>query len=101
MNLFDYKNAQPIEPSNLFPKNEEERKAIELWNAITTAIYVSGHRGEDVTFLGIETLKKLGRYDLLPPCEKEKDLINRAAKYFLDAFLKGETEAKGGSDGEA
>lgn len=76
--------------------NEEERRAMELWNAITTAIYVSGHRGEDVTLLGIETLKKLGRYDLLPPCEKnktrEEDLINRAAKYFLDAFLKEETD---------
>lgn len=98
MKLFDYKNVQPIKLSDMFPKNEEERKAIELWNAITTAIYVSGHRGEDVTFLGIATLKKLGRYDLLPPCEKEKDLINRAAKYFLDAFLKDETEANGESD---
>lgn len=64
-------DVKPIEPAYLFPKNEEERRARELWNAITTAIYVSGHRGEDVTFLGIETLKKLGRYDLLPPCEKE------------------------------
>lgn len=95
MDLFDYKNAQPIKPSDLFPKNEEEgsaaceeRKAMELWNAITTAIFVSGHRGEDVTFLGIETLKKLGRYDLLPPCEREKELVTRAAKDFLDAFLK-------------
>lgn len=63
--------VKPIESTYPFPKNEEERRAMDLWNAITTAIYVSGHRGEDVTFLGIETLKKLGRYDLLPPCEKE------------------------------
>lgn len=69
--MSEYKNTEPIKPFNMVFQSEEERRATELWNAITTAIYISGHRGEDVTVLGIETLKKLGRYDFLPPCEKE------------------------------
>lgn len=68
--MSEYKNTEPINPFNMVFKSEEEQRATELWNAITTAIYVSGHRGEDVTVLGIETLKRLGRYDLLPPCER-------------------------------
>ena len=63
--IFD---IQPIKP--VFPKNEKEKRDLELWNAITTAIHLCGLNGEDVTAVGIETLKRLGRYDLLPPCER-------------------------------
>ena len=61
-------NIQPIKP--VFPKNEKEKRDLELWNSITTAIHLCGLSGEDVTMMGLETLKQLGRYDLLPPCEK-------------------------------
>lgn len=63
-------NIQPVQP--IFPKveNEKEMRDLELWNAITTAIHLCGLNGEDVTAIGLETLKQLGRYDLLPPCER-------------------------------
>ena len=61
-------NIQPIKP--VFPKNEKEKRDLELWNSITTAIHLCGLSGEDVTMMGLETLKQFGRYDLLPPCEK-------------------------------
>lgn len=61
-------NIQPVKP--FFPKNEKEKRDLELWNAITTAIHLCGFNGEDVTAMGLETLRQLGRYDLLPPCER-------------------------------
>ena len=61
-------NIRPVEP--ILPKNEKENRDLELWNAITTAIHLSGLNGEDVTAMSLETLRKLGRYDLLPPCER-------------------------------
>lgn len=61
-------NIQPVKP--IFPKNEKEKRDLELWNAITTAIHLCGLNGEDVTAMGLETLRQLGRYDLLPPCER-------------------------------
>ena len=60
-----------IRPGELvFPTNEKEKRDMELWDAITTAIHLCGLNGEDVTMMGLETLRKLGRYDLLPPCER-------------------------------
>lgn len=64
-------NIQPVKP--IFPKNEKEKRDLELWNAITTAIHSCGLNGEDVTAMGLETLRRLGRYDLLPPCERRTD----------------------------
>ena len=61
-------NIQPVKP--VFPKNEKEKRDLELWDAITTAIHLCGLNGEDVTTVGLETLKRLGRYDLLPPCAR-------------------------------
>ena len=61
-------NAQPVKP--VFPKNEKERRDLELYNAIATAIHLCGLNGEDVTAMTLETLRRLGRYDLLPPCER-------------------------------
>ena len=64
-------NIRPVEP--IFPKNEKEKRDLELWNAITTAIHLCGLNGEDVTAMGLETLRQLGRCDLLPPCERRID----------------------------
>lgn len=61
-------NIQPVKP--IFPKSEKEKQDLELWNAITTAIHLCGFNGEDVTMMSLETLRQLGRYDLLPPCER-------------------------------
>lgn len=64
-------NIQPVKP--VFPENEKEKRDLELWNAITTAIHLCGLNGEDVTAMGLETLRRLGRYDLLPPCDRRKN----------------------------
>lgn len=63
-------NIQPIQP--FIPIDERERQDLELWNAISTAIHMCGFNGEDVTMKGIEVLKKIGRYDMLPPCERSE-----------------------------
>lgn len=63
--IFDVKPIPPIRP--LFGKDKQDR---DLWDAIATAINTCGIYGEEVTMKGIETLKRLGRYDLLPPCER-------------------------------
>ena len=63
-------NIQPVKP--VFPKDEKEERDLELWNAITTAIHLCGLNGGDATEVGLETFKQLGRYDLLPPCERQK-----------------------------
>ena len=62
-------NIQPVKP--IFPKDGKEKRDLELCNAITTAIHLCGLNGEDVTAMGLETLRQLGRYDLLPPCEQK------------------------------
>lgn len=55
-----------------YESQEKERKDCELWNAIMETAKECGCRGDDVTFTAIKTLKKLGRYDMLPPCEREE-----------------------------
>lgn len=60
-----------IKPIIINPfKTEKERQDFLLMKAINTAISVCGYSGDDVTSYSIETLKRLGRYDLLPPCER-------------------------------
>ena len=63
-------NIQPIPP--FISIDERERQDLKLWNAISTAIHMCGFNGEDVTMKGIEVLKKMGRYDMLPPCERNE-----------------------------
>lgn len=62
-------DVQPIYP--FIPKTEKEKNDQELFNAISTAIHMCGYSGEDVTMMTIETLKRLRRYDLIPPCERQ------------------------------
>ena len=64
--LFDVKPVEPL----ILPKNEKERQDWELLNAISTAIHMCGFNGEDVSMMSIEVLKQIGRYDLLPQCER-------------------------------
>lgn len=66
--MFDFDTMQPIQP--FIAMDSKAKRDHELWVAITTVIHLCGLSGEDVTIMGIETLKRLGRYDLLPPCER-------------------------------
>lgn len=61
-------DVMPVQPFR--PISEEEKRDSELWNAIATAIHMCGLNGDDVTAMGIEVLKQIGRYDMLPPCER-------------------------------
>jgi len=62
--MFD---IRPIKPFTV--KTEKEEQDRELLNAIYTAINMCGFSGEDVMIIGVEVLKRIGRYDLLSPCE--------------------------------
>lgn len=64
--IFD--SIQPVKP--YIPKTEKEKQDLKLWDAINTAIHMCGYRGGDVTAMSLEVLKRIGRYDLLPPCER-------------------------------
>lgn len=60
-----------IKPIVINPfETEKERQDYLLTHAINTAIFVCGYSGEDITLYSIETLKRLGRYDLLPPVKE-------------------------------
>lgn len=69
-------NLQPVKP--FFPETEKERQDFELWKGITTAVHSCGYYGSDVIAKSIDVLKQLGRYDMLPPCERgsEKEKQN-------------------------
>lgn len=63
-----FEELKPIQP--FIAMDSKDKRNNELWVAITTAIHLCGFSGEDVTMMGLETLKRLGRYDMLPPCER-------------------------------
>ena len=50
--------------------DEKERRDWELWHAIMAAIHMCGFNGEDVTARSIDVLRQIGRYDLLPQCDR-------------------------------
>ena len=66
-----FNSIRPVTP--IIPNTEKEKRDSELWNAIGTAIHMCGYTGEDVTAMSLEVMKRLGRYDLLPPCERRAD----------------------------
>ena len=62
---------KPIEPIVINPfETEKERQDSLLMKAIDIAISVCGYSGDDAAVYSMETLRRLGRYDLLPPCEQ-------------------------------
>jgi hypothetical protein len=72
--IFD--SIQPVKP--FVPKTEEEKRNLELYDAIRTAIHACGYSGGDVTMMSLEVLRRIGRDDLLPPCERRKiETFNR------------------------
>ena len=63
-------NIKPNPIAPLIPMTEQQMRDSELWDAIGTAIHMCGYNGDDVTRMGIEVLKQIGRVDLIPPCER-------------------------------
>jgi len=60
------------EPINPFQDDGLSNKDREMINAMRDTAYVCGYRGEDVEFAVHKALKRMGRYDLLPPCEQDR-----------------------------
>jgi len=62
-------SCKPINPFQDDGLSKEDRAMID---GMRETAYVSGYRGGDVEFIVHRTLKRMGRYDLLPPCEAEE-----------------------------
>jgi len=61
---FSYNPVNPFQDDGL---SQEDRAMID---GMRNTAYVCGCRGDDVEFIVYKTLKTMGRYDLLPPCEQ-------------------------------
>lgn len=61
-------SCNPINPFQNDGLSKEDRAMI---NGMRETAYMCGNRGGDVEYTVHQTLKKMGRYDLLPPCERE------------------------------
>lgn len=61
---FSYKPVNPFQDDGL---SKEDRAMID---GMRNTAYVCGCRGGDVEFKVEQALKNMGRYDLLPPCER-------------------------------
>lgn len=62
---FSYKPINPFQDDGL---SKEDRAMID---AMRTTAYICGCRGGDVEQTVHYVLKKIGRYDLLSPCERK------------------------------
>ena len=59
-------------PINIFYDDGLSIEDRNLIRGMENTAYACGCRGEDVTFMVHQALKRMGRYDLLPPCEQGK-----------------------------
>lgn len=46
---------------------------MELWRIISDTVHICGYHGSDVTAKSIKVLKRMGRFDMVPPCERGND----------------------------
>ncbi len=65
--------CKPINPINLFQNDGLSSKDKAMIDGMRNTAYVCGYRGGDVEFIVHKALKRMGRYDLLPPCERESE----------------------------
>lgn len=64
---FSYNPINPFQDDGL---SKEDRAMI---NGMRETAYICGCRGGDVEHTVHYVLRKIGRYDLLPPCEQESE----------------------------
>lgn len=62
---FSYKPINPFQDDWL---SKEDRAMID---GMRNTAYVCGYRGDDVEYAVHKSLKEMGRYDLLPLCERK------------------------------
>ena len=65
-----YYQLKPINPFQDDGLSKEDRAMI---NGMRETAYICGKRGGDVEHAVHQTLKRMCRYDLLPPCERESE----------------------------
>ena len=58
-------------PINIFCDDSISKEDRMLLDGMRNTAYVCGCRGEDVEFKVHQALKRMGRDDLLPPCERK------------------------------
>ena len=59
-------------PVNLFQGDGLSKEDKAMIDGMRNTAYVCGYRGGDVEFAVHQALKRMGRYDLLPPCEQSR-----------------------------
>ena len=69
MGLFNSILPTPINPFQDCGLSKEDRVMID---AMRDTAYVCGCRGGDVEYAVHQALKRMDRYDLLPPCEQKE-----------------------------
>lgn len=57
-------------PIKLFQNDELSKEDRAMIDGMRNTAYVCGYRGGDVEFAVHKALKHMGRFDLLPPCER-------------------------------
>ena len=57
---------KPIMPFITMEKSEDDI----MIDGIVAGLKIAGINGDDISFMVIQALKQMGRYDLLPPCER-------------------------------
>lgn len=68
---FSYKPINPFQNDGI---SKEDKVMID---GMRNTAYVCGYRGEDVEFAVNKALKRIGRFDLLPPCEQAESEENK------------------------
>ena len=63
---FSYHPIKPFQDG----LSKEDRTMI---NGMRNTAYVCGYRGGDVEYAVDQALKRIGRTDLIPPCERQKE----------------------------
>ena len=58
-------------PINIFQNDGASSEDKAMIDGMRNTAYVCGYMGEDVEYAVHKALKRMGRYDLLPPCEQE------------------------------
>lgn len=61
------------QPIDIFQNDGLSKEDRAMIDGMRNTAYVCGYRGGDVEFIVHRALKRMGRYDLLPPCEQESD----------------------------
>lgn len=64
---FSYNPINPFQDDGLSKENKT------MINGMRETAYICGKRGGDVEHTVHYVLRKIGRYDLLPPCERERE----------------------------